>query len=137
MKRLAGQALRFLVSGAINTGVTYAIYLVLLRYLDYRSAYGVAFLSGIVFSYALNVRFVFRVRPSLRSALLFPLVYVIQYLVGLGVLQLVVERFVVPREYALLASIAVSIPLTFALTRMLLHRSSLVPTQPDANTLNS
>lgn len=124
MKRLAGQALRFLVSGAINTGVTYGVYLALLHYMDYRTAYGVAFLSGIVFSYALNVRFVFRVRPSFRSALLFPLVYVIQYLVGLGVLQLAVESFAVPREYALLASIAVSVPLTFLLTRLLLTRTS-------------
>lgn len=123
MKIVAGQALRFLISGAINTAVTYAVYLVLLGYLDYRSAYGVAFLSGIVFSYALNVRFVFRVRPNWRSAVLFPLVYVIQYLVGLGVLQLAVERFAIPREYALLASIAVSIPLTFALTRLLLNRN--------------
>lgn len=122
MKRLGGQAVRFLVSGAINTAVTYAIYLVLLRYMDYRSAYGVAFVSGIVLSYALNVRFVFRVRPSWRSAILFPVVYIIQYLVGLGVLQLAVERFAIPREYALLASIAVSVPLTFVLTRVLLTR---------------
>ncbi len=120
MKRLAGQALRFLVSGAINTAVTYAIYLVLLHYVDYRSAYSAAFVSGIVLSYALNVRFVFQVRPSWRSAILFPLVYAIQYLVGLGVLQLVVEQFAIPPKFALLASIAVSVPLTFVLTRVLL-----------------
>ncbi len=124
MKIFAGQALRFLISGAINTAVTYAVYLVLLRYLDYRSAYGVAFVSGIAFSYLLNVRFVFRVRPNWRSAILFPLVYVIQYLVGLGVLQSAVERFAIPREFALLASIAVSIPLTFVLTRFLLRRNA-------------
>lgn len=108
--------------------MTYALYLVLLHYLDYRTAYGVAFLSGIVLSYALNVRFVFRVRPSWRSAILFPLVYVVQYLVGLGVLQLAVERFGIPREYALLASIAVSVPLSFLLTRVLLTR--IAPAKP-------
>lgn len=131
MKIVAAQALRFLISGAINTGATYAVYLGLLPYMEYQSAYGVAFVSGIALSYLLNVRFVFRVRPNWRSALLFPLVYVIQYLVGLAVLQIAVEHFSIPREYALLTSIAVSIPLTFLLTRTLLHRKAPAPALPD------
>lgn len=122
MKPLAGQAVRFLLSGAANTALTYAIYLVLLPALDYQRAYAVAFISGIVFSYALNVRFVFRVRPSWRSAVLFPLVYLVQYLVGLAVLHIAIERVGIAREYALLASIAASIPVTFVCSRWLLHR---------------
>ncbi len=130
IKPLAGQAARFLVFGALNTAATYAIYLLLLPSLDYVRAYGVAYVAGILISYGLNVRFVFRVRPSWRSALLFPLVYVIQYLVGLGVLHLAVERFAIPREYALLASIAVSVPLSFVLTRFLLARTPTAKLRP-------
>lgn len=123
MKPLVGQAVRFLLSGAANTALTYAIYLLLLPALDYQRAYAVAFVSGIAFSYVMNVRFVFRVRANWRSAVLFPLVYLIQYLVGLAVLHVAIERLGIPREYALLASIAVSIPLTFLCSRLLLHRA--------------
>lgn len=117
-----GQAARFVLFGALNTLVTYAIYLLLLPSLDYAKAYAVAYVVGIVISYGLNVRFVFRVTPNWRTLLLFPLVYCAQYLFGLAVLYIAVERLAIPRELALLATIALSIPLTFLLSRTLLLR---------------
>lgn len=131
-KPLAGQAVRFLLFGGLNTAVTYAIYLLLLPTLDYVKAYGIAYVAGILISYGLNVRFVFRVVPSLRTLVLYPLVYLAQYIFGLFVLFVAVEKLFIPREYALLVSIALSIPLTFFLSRMLLLRSvsGVVPSTP-------
>ena len=130
MRRLlAAQAVRFLLWGALNTGVTYVIYLLLLPTLDYVRAYAAAYLAGIVMSYGLNVRFVFRVPPRWQTLLLFPLVYLAQYLFGLAVLYLAVEKLAIPREFALLASIALSIPLTFMLSRTLFLRPASLPQQ--------
>lgn len=121
MKRQVPQeALRFLISGGINTAVTYLLYLALLPGLGYWPAYSVAFVTGIVTSYFLNTRFVFRVRTSARRAAAFPLVYLAQYLFGLAVLHVSVRWLAVPAEYAALISIALSVPFTFALSRFVL-----------------
>jgi putative flippase GtrA len=114
------EVLRFLVAGAANTVATYAVYLALLPLLNYQFAYSIAFVIGIVASYVLNTRYVFRVAGSLRRFVAYPLVYLAQYLVGLGVLHAAVALFGVPQRWALLASIAVSVPLTFFLSRVIL-----------------
>jgi putative flippase GtrA len=114
------EALRFLVAGAINTATTYAIYLVLLPWLQYVLAYTIAYVAGIALAYALSTWYVFRVRRSTRGMLLFPLVYVVQYLLGVGMLQLAVSILAIPQKYALLVSIAVTVPVTFVLTRLVL-----------------
>ena len=114
------EALRFLLSGAINTGATYVIYLALLPLLHYTAAYTIAYVTGIVLAYSLNTRFVFRVRHTARRLALFPLVYVVQYLLGVVALRVAIGTFDVPQKLALLASIAVTIPLTFLLSRLIL-----------------
>ena len=122
--RLRHQALRFLIAGAINTVATYAIYLALLPLLDYTLAYTIAYLTGIVISYLLNTAFVFRVTRTAANMATFPLVYVVQYLLGALVLNLAVRWIGVPDKFALIASIVVTIPVTFFLSRALLHRGA-------------
>ena len=121
--QLRAQALRFLVSGGINTLATFALYWALLPWLGYAGSYSLAFAAGIVLSYVLNTRFVFRTRASLGTAMAFPLVYVAQYFAGLAVLWLWVERLGLPARYGILATVAVTVPLTFVLSRLLFHRS--------------
>lgn len=115
---------RFLLAGALNTLATYAVYLLLLSVLGYTLAYSVAFIIGILIAYAMNSRYVFRVATSLRTFALFPLVYGAQYLVGVAALRIAVIEFGVPQKYALVASIAVTVPMTFLLSRLLLKRGS-------------
>jgi putative flippase GtrA len=122
--RLRHQALRFLIAGAVNTAVTYAIYLGLLPFLSYALAYTIAYVCGIVIAYWLNTAFVFRVSRTLAGMASFPLVYLVQYLLGILILGIAVRTFDIPRQAALLASIVVTIPVTFVFSRWLLHRGS-------------
>jgi putative flippase GtrA len=124
---LRHQARRFLIVGAINTAITYGIYLALLPLLDYTLAYTIAYVVGIAIAYALSTSFVFRVARTYTNMATFPLVYVVQYLLGALVLNLVVRLTGIPRQAALLASIAVTIPVTFFFSRALLHRGSRRP----------
>lgn len=110
--------LRFLLSGGINTVATYAVYLVLLRALDYRIAYTVAYIVGILLAYALNWLFVFRTHRGLTSVLLFPFVYVTQYAVSLATVWIWVEMFGLPKSLAPLIAIVITIPITYALSRL-------------------
>lgn len=119
---LLRQVARFVIVGALNTGITYAVYLLVLPALDYSAAYAVSYVIGIGIAYFLNARFVFKVNASWRTLVLFPLVYVVQYLFGWAVLSLAIEKFAISREFALLFSIALSIPLTFLLSRKILTR---------------
>lgn len=116
-RSIDASALRFLVAGGANTVLTYLIYLGLLTIVPYAVAYSVSFVLGIGISYLLNVFWVFRSKPSVRSALGVPLIYAGQYLLGLCLLALLVEVLHVDRRLAPLIVIAVSVPITYVLTR--------------------
>jgi putative flippase GtrA len=109
---------RFLIGGLINTAITYLFFLVLAAFLHQAVAYTISYIIGIVISYGLNGYFVFRSRFSLRSLSFFPLVYLVQYIAGLIVLDFATVRLAVSKEVAMLVVIAINIPLGFMLTRL-------------------
>ena len=112
------QFVRFIVSGAINTGITYGLYLLLLPLLGYLPAYSAAYVAGILLSYWLNSVFVFGQPMSWRSLVRFPLVYVVQYVLTGVLLWLSVDALGVDKRIALLAAIAVTVPVTFLAARL-------------------
>src|SRR3954462_9976186 len=81
----------FIFFGLVNLVLTYAIYLLLRAFLTYPIAYTGSYACGIIISYVLNARYVFKERLQLAKALQYPLVYLAQYLLGLAVLYLLVE----------------------------------------------
>jgi putative flippase GtrA len=117
MKTITAEFLGFVAVGAINTGVTYAVYLAARSYIHYSIAYTAAFVIGIALSYLLNVLFVFKGRHSINAAVTFPFVYMVQYFYGLIVLSMLVEVFGVSNTIAMLVVIATSVPLTFVLMK--------------------
>lgn len=108
---------RYLLAGGVNTVLTYGLYLALLRVLDYRWAYLLAFVAGIGLSFLLLRHLVFS-RPGKR----FSLAYVAaSHGLQLGLGLLVVEAWVAwlhgPAWAAPLAAVAVSLPVMFAVQR--------------------
>jgi len=114
------ELMRFLLVGGLNTALSYAVYLLLLPVASYAIAYTAAYAAALGLSYLLHTAFVFRVRRTLIGALAYPLVYLAQYLVGLIVLDVAIRFLAVPKPLALLVSVAVTIPMTFALVRWVL-----------------
>jgi putative flippase GtrA len=126
---LTGEFGRFLCVGAFNTVFGYVLYCALLLALPYGAAYTASYLIGIVISYFLNCRFVFRRPPSWRTALRFPAAYVVQYALGLTLLTVFVERFHMDRRVAAAGVVFCSVFLTFVLSRVIIrsgpeHRSA-------------
>lgn len=118
---LMAVALRFLAGGALNTGATLALYWILMQFMHYQRAYLASYCAGILLSYVLNTRYVFRARHSWLKFILFPLIYVITYAVGAVVLKLAVEYMGIPAGVGPLVSIAATLPVSFLLTRTVLH----------------
>lgn len=116
--------LRFLVSGGCNTLATLLLYWLLLTVFSAHVAYGISFLVGVCVSYFINSAFVFGVRPTWRTFLTFPFVYLIGYAAGALVLELAMGWLHVPRSIAPLFSIVVTVPLTFVLLRFAFLRDS-------------
>src|SRR5436309_3269739 len=67
MKTIVGEFLGFVIVGAINTALTYALFLFIQQYVHYWIAYTIAFVIGIVLSYLLNVVFVFKSGHSINA----------------------------------------------------------------------
>lgn len=109
--------LRFIASGALVTGTTFVLYVLLQAVMPYPLAYTLAFVVGVAMAYALNRTFVFRVDGDRSTLVLFPLVYVVQYGVGLVVVFAWVSLLDLPTELASLAAVAVAVPITYLLSR--------------------
>lgn len=110
---------RFLISGALNTGISYLLYLGFLQLFSYRIAYTAAFVLGILISYGLNAVFVFRAKIAIRSLIRFPLVYLVQYVLGMVLVVTLIEFVGVAAWVAPIFAILVTVPLTFVLSRLI------------------
>jgi putative flippase GtrA len=111
------QFARFLLVGGANTAASYAVYLLLLLVVDYRIAYTVAFVAGLIGGYLMHARFVFDAAPGMRSVAAYLATYAVMYLVSLLVLYLAVTRMGIPKPLGMLASLAVTVPMSFLLLR--------------------
>ncbi|EGH99636.1 MULTISPECIES: GtrA family protein [Pseudomonas] len=108
---------RFLMSGGFNTALTYGIYLVLLMFLSYKISYTISYATGILLAYVLNRFFVFKSHQGLRSVVLLPLIYAIQYGLSLVILWCWVEKLQLDERLAPLAAIFLTLPVTFILSK--------------------
>jgi putative flippase GtrA len=115
---------RFLAAGAFNTGFGYVMYLAFALVVDYRLAYTASYAIGVVLSYWINTRFVFRAPWSWRRLAAFPSVYAVQYLLGLALIWLFVAKLHLSEKIAPLLVIPLTIPVTFVFSRFVIKGRS-------------
>ena len=116
----AREFMRFILAGASNTLLTYLVYLLLFNWIGYRFSYLAAYVAGIIFSYFINTLFVFRAKPTKGTFLMYPLIYVVQYFFCAGILELSVKWLHIDAHFAPLVVVAMSVPLTFVLSRLVI-----------------
>ncbi len=108
---------RFLISGGLNTALTYGLYLLLLLVIPYQWAYTLVYLLGIALAFALNRTYVFKSHRGLFSLALLPLIYVLQYLLSVSMLWGLVAVLGVSHVLAPLLVILITVPATYLLSR--------------------
>lgn len=122
---------RFLAGGVFNTGSTFILYWLLLLIVEYQIAYAISFATGILLSYVINTKFVFRTDYSLRKIIMFPLVYLTTYFAGAVVLNQAVSRFGLDERIAPLISVCATLPLAYLLSKLVLAGGNSTPNQRD------
>lgn len=121
-KRSPRQFAYFVLCGALNTLLGWGIYLLLLSFFSYPYAYSIAYALCIFISYYLNTVFVFKEKLRLANALQFPLVYLVQYLSGLGLMLLLVQVAGVSEVIAPFLVVVLTIPVTYKLSQFVIKR---------------
>lgn len=114
---ISGEVFRFIVVGAVNTIITYLIYLFFLSYFSYNFSYTLSFVLGILISYTLNTHFVFKEKWAWKKLIQFPLVYIVQYLASLILLSILIESLSIDARFAPLAVIMLVLPITFVISK--------------------
>ena len=113
---------KFFFSGALNTFLSWGIYLALLQAVEYPTAYILSFISGIAIALVLNSKFVFETALTFRKASGLIAAYGLQLIVGVLVLQLLVEHTIVSPSIAPLCVMVLTVPLSFFMSRFALKQ---------------
>lgn len=121
---------KFLASGAVNTLVTYLVYLALLQVLSYRWSYTVSYVAGIGLAYLLYRYFVFKKSAGKLGPVWVTLVYLLQYVIGLALVTLWVQVLEFPALWAPVFAVVVSVPMSYGLNR-LVFRGDARHARPD------
>ncbi|GAA1349029.1 GtrA family protein [Streptomyces beijiangensis] len=116
------QLIRFAMVGAVNTGTYYVCYLAFLTQLPYLAAHVLAFCLSMVGSFFLNAYFTYRIRPTWRKFLLFPLTNAANFVITTCGVYALVDLAHFSHTWAPLVAAAVAVPITFVVSRTIMLR---------------
>nr|WP_265579850.1 GtrA family protein [Streptomyces spongiae] len=102
----------------------YGLYLLFLLRLPYLAAHVLAFALSMTGSFFLNARFTYRIRPTWRKFLLFPLSNATNFLVTTSGVYLIVDVLHASSRLAPLVASGAAVPVTFAVSRTIMLRGS-------------
>ncbi|MBG1508808.1 flippase GtxA [Staphylococcus aureus] len=120
------EILKFIIVGGINTLNYYVVYLLLLKllHIEYMISHITGFLVAFVISYYLNCYFVYRVKPTWRKFISFPITQIVNVSLQTVLLYVFVSWLNLPAEIAPFAGLIITIPITFILTKWILKDSN-------------
>ncbi|HCT5841479.1 TPA: flippase GtxA [Staphylococcus aureus] len=116
------EILKFIIVGGINTLNYYVVYLLLLKllHIEYMISHITGFIVAFVISYYLNCYFVYRVKPTWRKFISFPITQIVNVSIQTVLLYVFVSWINLPAEIAPFAGLIITIPITFILSKWIL-----------------
>lgn len=120
------EILKFIIVGGINTLNYYVVYLLLLKllHIEYMISHITGFIVAFVISYYLNCYFVYRVKPTWRKFISFPITQIVNISLQTVLLYVFVSWLDLPAEIAPFAGLIITIPITFILSKWILKDSN-------------
>ena len=121
---------RFLIAGGSTTAFSYLLYLTLLLWWRPTPAYVVAYVAGFVWAYSINRIWVFRGQWSWRGLATYPLVYLVQAVLSVGLFSLLVDRWQLSPFWTPLLIVVLMLPVNYWLGRWVVYTTSPRPAPP-------
>ncbi|HCZ8193297.1 flippase GtxA [Staphylococcus aureus] len=120
------EILKFIIVGGINTLNYYVVYLLLLKllHIEYMISHITGFIVAFVISYYLNCYFVYKVKPTWRKFISFPITQIVNVSLQTVLLYVFVSWLNLPAEIAPFAGLIITIPITFVLSKWILKDSN-------------
>lgn len=120
------EILKFIIVGGINTLNYYVVYLLLLKllHIEYMISHITGFIVAFVISYYLNCYFVYRVKPTWRKFISFPITQIVNISLQTVLLYVFVSWLNLTAEIAPFVGLIITIPITFILSKWILKDSN-------------
>lgn len=116
--------IKFVIVGVVNTINYYLVYLLLLKvlHLGYLSSHLTGFLVSFIISYFLNCYVVYKVKPTLKKLIQFPLTQVVNMGIQTLLLFIFVDLLHFNNIYAPFPALVFTIPITYFVTTYILTK---------------
>jgi putative flippase GtrA len=123
---LTPQFWRFVIVGFINTFNYYILYLFFhnLLNVNYMISHIISFLISMVGSFYLNSYFTYKVKPTMKKFLQFPLTYVVNITVSSAAIYILVELMGMDENVSPLLASVIAIPFTFIISKVILTKEA-------------
>ena len=123
LNQLHLEIIKFVIVGGINTFNYYVVYLLLLKVLNvqYLVSHITGFIVALIISYYLNCYFVYKVQPTLRKFLQFPITQLVNVGMQTLLLFIFVRFFHINSVIAPFAGLIITIPVPFILSKYILR----------------
>ncbi|MEJ7220020.1 GtrA family protein [Staphylococcus gallinarum] len=117
------EIIKFIIVGGINTVDYYIVYLFLLKILglNYLISHLTGFIVSFIISYYLNCYFVYKVTPTWKKFIQFPITQVINMGMQTLLLYIFVQWFQISSVIAPFVGLIITIPITFILSKYILR----------------
>lgn len=120
-RREPARMLRFVIAGAVNTGLSVLVYQAALFVMPHGPAYVLAYLTGIAIAYVLYSRQVFDAPLGTGRFAAFALFYIASLVTGAVLNSVLIERARMAERLAIFATIALMLPVNYLGSRFCLR----------------
>lgn len=116
-----GEVIRFGIVGVLATLLQYAIYWLLIHWINPSVSLTVGYLLSFVFNFVASTRYTFKVKASAKRGAGFVFSHVVNYLLQMCTLNLFIFLGI-PKQWAPLPMFCVCVPVNFLLVRFFLKK---------------
>ena len=109
-----GQLLRFCVNGVLAVAIQYAVYWVLIKWINVNIAYTLSYIVSFCCNFVITSYWTFHSSPSWKRLIGFGSSHVVNFFVQLGFLNLYLWLGI-PKEWAALLAMGSAVPVNFAM----------------------
>ena len=107
----------------IAVAINYAIYLILLPYIDKSIAYAIGYIISFCFNYLLSAHFTFKKETNKKNGIGFAGAHFFNFFLQIGLLNVFIWLGV-PKEWAPLPMYCIAVPSNFLIVRFVFNRFS-------------